>query len=62
MVVDELIERLEHIKKAGGGNLPVMLDKGPDERNHKRIEGIIIFPILNEEDDLPHLAVLVMVK
>lgn len=62
MVVDELIEELERIREAGGGNLPVMLDKGPDERNCKKVEDIITFPILNKEDDSPHLAVLVMVK
>ena len=62
MVIDELIEQLERIREAGGGNLPVMLDKGPDECNYKHIEDIITFPILNEEDDSPHLAVLVMVK
>ena len=62
MVVDELIEELERIREAGGGNLPVMVDKAPDERNYKKIEDVITFPILNEEDDSPHLAVLVMVK
>lgn len=62
MVVDELIEQLERIKEAGGGNLPVMLDKVPDERNYKKVEDIITFPILNEGDDSPHLAVIVMVK
>lgn len=62
MVVDELIEQLERVKEVGGGNLPVMLDKVPDERNYKKVEDIITFPILNEEDDSPHLAVLVMVK
>lgn len=62
MVVDELIEQLERIKEAGGGNLPVMIDKAPDERNYKKIEDVITFPVLNEEDDSPHLAVLVMVK
>ena len=62
MVVDELIEELERIREAGGGNLPVMIDKAPDERNYKKIEDVITFPILNEEDDSPHLAVLVMVK
>ena len=62
MVVEELIEELERIKEAGGGNLPVMIDKAPDERNYKKIEDVITFPVLNEEDDSPHLAVLVMVK
>lgn len=62
MVVDELIEELERIKEAGGGNLPVMIDKAPDERNYKKIEDVITFPVLNEEDDSPHLVVLVMVK
>jgi len=62
MVVDELIEELERIKEAGGGNLPVMIDKDPSERNYKKVEDIITFPVLNEEDDSPHLAVLVMVK
>jgi hypothetical protein len=62
MVVDELIEELERIREAGEGNLPVMLDKGPSERNYKKVEDIIMFSVLNEEDDSPHLAVLVMVK
>lgn len=62
MVVDELIEELERIREAGGGNLPVMINKAPDERNYKRIEDVITFPVLNEEDDSPHLAVLVIVK
>ena len=62
MVVDELIEQLERIKEAGGGNLPVMLNKGPNERNYKKVEDIITLPILNEEDDSPHLAVIVMIK
>lgn len=62
MVVDELIEELERIREAGGGNLPVMIDKDHSERNYKKVEDIITFPILNEEDDSPHLAVLVMVK
>lgn len=62
MVVDELIEELERIREAGGDNLPVMIDKAPDERNYKKIEDVITFPVLNEDDDSPHLAVLVMVK